>query len=180
MDISLLTDLNHACIIKISRIRSPRNTKILSLYLSHSSCMRGWRELGGIHEGVKCNSRWLDARLITLAKYIREIYTIKVGDKSCVKDTRGPQWQLWRWRWWRWLKCQRDILKIFGSAHASRCTQPPMERDGPVVSELLLLEETVRVERKLRISPTTPGVVDPRIVRCSSTNNQCVIVSARH
>lgn len=35
--------------------------------------------------------------------------------------------------------------------------------DPIVVSEPLLLEETIRAEKKLRISNGTPGVVDPRI-----------------
>lgn len=57
----------------------------------------------------------------------------------CVKRHRGPQWRL---------KCQRDVLKIFGSAHASRCPRRPMVHNGAaVVSKPLSLEETVRIVR---------------------------------
>lgn len=91
MDISLLTDLNHVCIIKISRIRSPRNTFFHSIWAILHVCGSEENSEGYIcDERVKCNLRWLDAWLITLAEYIREIYTVKVGEKSALRQ--GYSW----------------------------------------------------------------------------------------
>lgn len=93
MDILLLTDLNHVCIIKISRIRSPWNTDFLALFepffvhvFGDEKNSEGWIR----DEKLKCNSRWLDARLITLAEYIHEIYTVKAREKSALRQ--GYSW----------------------------------------------------------------------------------------